>query len=162
MIAAMTRNRVIGKDNDLPWHLPDDFKFFKQTTEGHFVLMGRKNFESLPPKFKPLPNRPNVIITRKLTYDGQGAQVVHSLEEALDLAREANETEAFIIGGGEIFTIGLEHANRMYLTEIETELEGDTLFPEFDRSHWKEIMRKHHSADERHKFAFDFVIYEKK
>lgn len=162
MIAAMTRNRVIGKDNDIPWHLPDDFRFFKETTKGHFVIMGRKNFESLPDRFRPLPDRPNVIITRKKDYKGEGAEVVSSLDEALNKARQHNEPEAFIIGGGQIYKLGLEVCDRIYLTEIDTELEGDVFFPEFDKSIWKEVSRKHHTADDRHKFAFDFVIYEKK
>lgn len=162
MIAAMTRNRVIGKNNDIPWHLPDDFKYFKEMTRGHFVLMGRKNFDSLPDKFKPLPDRPNVIITHKSAFDGKGAYVVHSLEEALGLARSAGEQEAFIIGGGEIYRQGLEISDRIYLTEIATELAGDVFFPEFDLSQWEESLRNHHSADDRHKFAFDFVIYDKK
>ena len=87
MIAAMGQNRVIGKDNDIPWHLPDDFQYFKKTTEGHYVLMGRKNYESLPPKFKPLPNRPNVVITRNESYDAPGTEVVNSLEDAITLKK---------------------------------------------------------------------------
>lgn len=162
MIAAMTKNRVIGKDNDIPWHLPDDFKYFKETTKGHYVIMGRKNFESLPHKFRPLPDRPNVIITRKGKYNGEGAHVVDSLDKALDLAKQNGETETFIIGGGQIYEIALNISDRIYLTEIEAEIEGDVFFPEFDKSQWKETSRKHHKADDRHKFAFDFVIYEKK
>ena len=161
MIAAMGQNRVIGKDNDIPWHLPDDFQFFKKTTEGHHVLMGRKNFESLPPRFKPLPNRPNVIITRNPEYHADGAVVVNSLEEALDEANSNGEQEAFIIGGGEIYKLGLAYADTIYLTEINGEFDGDTIFPEFDKSIWKETDRKHHSTDDRHQFSFDFVTYQK-
>lgn len=161
MIAAMTRNRVIGKDNDIPWHLPDDFKYFKDTTQGHFVIMGRKNFESLPDKFRPLPHRPNVIITRQADYDGEGSYVVDSLAKALDLARANGEDEAFIIGGGQIYQMALPVADLIYLTEIDAELEGEVFFPEFDLTGWKEISRIHHNADDRHKFAFDFVIYAK-
>ncbi len=161
MIAAMSRNRVIGKDNDIPWHLPDDFKFFKDTTKHHHVIMGRKNYESLPHKFKPLPDRPNVIITRQANYPVEGAQVVPSLEAALEIARKAGEQEAFIIGGGEIYKLGLDIAEIIYLTEIDGEIAGDVFFPEFNKALWKEIDRRHHPADERHKFAFDFVTYEK-
>ena len=161
MIAAMGQNRVIGKDNDIPWHLPDDFQFFKKTTEGHHVLMGRKNFESLPPRFKPLPNRPNVIITRNPEYHAYGAVVVNSLEEALDEAKSNGEQEAFIIGGGEIYELGLAYADTIYLTEINGEFDGDTIFPEFDKAIWKETDRKHHSTDDRHQFSFDFVTYQK-
>ncbi|WP_258098406.1 dihydrofolate reductase [Marinoscillum pacificum] len=161
MIAAMGQNRVIGKDNDIPWHLPDDFQYFKKTTEGHYVLMGRKNYESLPPKFKPLPNRPNVVITRNESYDAPGTEVVNSLEDAIEIARKNNEEEVFIIGGGEIYKLGLAYADTIYLTEINGEFEGQTIFPEFDKSEWKEISREHHSTDEHHKYSFDFVIYGK-
>ena len=161
MIAAMDRNRVIGKDNDIPWHLPDDFKFFKDTTKHHHVLMGRKNYESLPHKFRPLPDRPNIIITRQKTYPVSGAQVVSSLETALEVARNSEETEAFIIGGGEIYRLGLDVAETIYLTEIDGEIEGDVFFPFFDKAVWKEVDRRHHPADDRHEYAFDFVIYEK-
>lgn len=162
MIAAMGQNRVIGKDNDIPWHLPDDFQYFKKMTEGHFVLMGRKNFESLPPKFKPLPNRPNVVITRNSGYEAAGTTVVNSLEAAIEEARKHQEPEAFIIGGGEIYKLGLEYADTIYLTEINGDFEGDTIFPEFDKNEWVEVSRQQHSTDERHLFSFDFVIYEKK
>lgn len=162
MIAAMGQNRVIGKDNDIPWHLPDDFQYFKKMTEEHYVLMGRKNYESLPPKFKPLPNRPNVVITRNKNYDAPGTTVVNSLEAALEVAKSNNEPEVFIIGGGEIYKLGLEYADTIYLTEINGEFEGDTIFPHFDQKEWAEVSREHHGTDERHLFSFDFVIYEKK
>lgn len=161
MIAAMSRNRVIGKNNDIPWHLPNDFKFFKDTTKHHHVIMGRKNYESLPHKFRPLPDRTNIIITRQPDYPVEGAQVVSSLEESLELARTAGEAEAFIIGGGEIYKLGLDIAEIIYLTEIDAEIVGDVYFPEFDKTIWQESERKHHPADERHAFAFDFVTYVK-
>lgn len=161
MIAAMGSNRAIGKDNDIPWHLPDDFQYFKDMTKGHYVLMGRKNFESLPPRFKPLPDRHNVVITRQPVYDAGTAKVVHSLEEALEIARVNQEPEAFIIGGGQIYELGLQYADKIYLTEINGAFEAHAFFPEFDTSQWKETSRKHHPKDDRHKFDFDFVIYEK-
>ncbi len=161
MIAAMSQNRVIGKNNDLPWNLPDDFKFFKTTTQGHHVILGRKNYESLPHKFRPLPNRTNIVITRK---DGYGQsdeiEVVNSLEKALKIAKDNNEEEAFIIGGGEIYKLGLSFASRIYLTEINAEIEGDVYFPEFDKSTWKEVNREYHPIDDKHPYSFDFVIYE--
>jgi len=123
--------------------------------------MGRKNYESLPPKFKPLPNRPNVVITRNESYDAPGTEVVNSLEDAIEIARKNNEEEVFIIGGGEIYKLGLAYADTIYLTEINGEFEGQTIFPEFDKSAWKEVSREHHSTDERHKYSFDFVIYKK-
>lgn len=162
MIAAMAQNRVIGRNNDLPWHLPDDFQYFKSTTAGHYVIMGRRNFESLPQKFRPLPGRPNVVISRNPDYEATGAEVVTSLEEAIALARQNGETEAFIIGGGEIYRLGLGICDRIYLTEIHGEVAGDTHFPEMDLTLWKSVSRVHHPADARHAYAFDFVIYEKK
>lgn len=162
MIAAMDKNRVIGKNKDLPWHLPDDFAFFKQKTRGHHVLMGRKNFESLPHKFRPLPDRTNIILTRNPSFQVKGTYVFSDMEEAVAFANQNGEDELFIIGGGQIYSMALDVADRIYLTEIAAEVDGDTFFPEFDPSVWKESGRKHHPADERHKFAFDFVTYDKK
>lgn len=162
MIAAMGSNRVIGKDNDIPWHLPDDFKYFKDTTKGHHVIMGRKNWESLPHSFQPLPGRTNIVITRQSDYSAKGEPVVQSLEDALEIAKQHNESEAFIIGGGEIYRMGLEYADKIYLTEIHEAFDGQVTFPDFDTSIWKETSRKHHSIDDRHKFSFDFVVYSRK
>ncbi len=162
LIAALAKNRTIGKNNDLPWHLPDDMKYFMQSTRGHYVIMGRKNYDSIPEKFKPLPNRTNIVVTRKKDFYAPGCLVVNSLEEGIDLARTANETEVFIIGGAEIYKLSLPEANRLYLTEINAEIDGDTFFPEVNKSEWEEVSRKHHDKDEKHLFDFDFVIYDKK
>ncbi len=162
LIAAMTRNRVIGKDNDLPWHLPDDFKFFQQMTKGHHVIMGRRNFESLPPKFRPLPFRTNIILTRKSTYDKPGVITVENLDKAFAVAKTAGDPEPFVIGGGEIYELALPKVERMYITEIDAEIIGDTFFPEINWTEWKEIARQKHGKDERHQYAFDFVVYERK
>ena len=162
MIAAMGSNRVIGKDNDIPWHLPDDFKFFKDTTIGHHVIMGRKNWESLPHSFQPLPGRPNIVITRQSDFIAEGGVVVDSLESALAIAKKSGEEEAFIIGGGEIYRMGLDLADRIYLTEINGDFDGSVTFPEFDQSKWEETSREHHAIDERHQYSFDFVVYSKK
>jgi dihydrofolate reductase len=161
LIAALSRNRVIGRNNDLPWHLPDDMKYFMQTTKGHHVIMGRKNYDSIPEKFRPLPNRVNIVVTRQPALTLPNCTVVHSLEEAVAIAREAGEQELFIIGGAAIYQLGIPLANRLYLTEIDATLSGDTYFPAFDKNDWKETSRQHHSADERHAYAFDFVIYER-
>ena len=161
MIAAMSKNRIIGKDNDLPWHLPDDFQFLKDQTKGHHVIMGRRNYESLPHKFKPLPHRVNIVLTRNESFEAEGTIVMESLVDALETARLQGDEEPFIIGGGQIYKLGLAHADRIYLTEIDAEIEGDTYFPEFDKEVWKEVERRHHPADDRHAFAFDFVTYEK-
>jgi dihydrofolate reductase len=161
LIAALAENRVIGRNNDLPWRLPDDMKFFMQSTKGHYVIMGRKNYDSLQDKFKPLPNRTNIVVTRQKELDAPGCIVVHSVENALGIAKENHEQEAFVIGGAEIYKIALPMAHRLYLTEIHANVEGDTYFPEFDKKEWKEVSRLPHSADERHPFAFDFVVYER-
>jgi dihydrofolate reductase len=161
LIAAQAQNRVIGKNNDLPWKLPDDMKFFMQTTKGHYVIMGRKNYDSLHEKFKPLPNRTNIVVTRQKDFKAPGCIVVHSVEKALAVAKENNEPETFVIGGAEIYNQSFPQATRIYLTEIAAAIEGDTYFPEFSKKEWKEISRTHHTADERHAYAFDFVTYER-
>ncbi len=161
MIAAVSTNHVIGKDNDLAWSLPDDMKYFKETTAGHHVILGRKNWESIPHKWRPLPKRPNIVITRNDQYQADGATVTHSLESALEIAERTNEDEAFIIGGGDIYRLGFEVADRIYITEVHAEVEGDTYFPNWDKSTWNEVSREHHPADARHAFAFDFVVYDK-
>lgn len=161
MIAALTKNRVIGKNNDLPWKLPDDMKFFMTTTKDHHVILGRKNYDSIPPKFKPLPNRTNIVVTRQKHFKAPGCIVVDSVEKGLDIARENNEPEAFVIGGAEIYKLGLPHADRLYLTEIDAIIDGDTYFPDFNKNDWRETSRTHHGIDDRHAYNFDFVIYEK-
>jgi dihydrofolate reductase len=160
-IAAMAKNRVIGKDNDLPWRLPDDMKFFMQTTKGHHVIMGRKNYDSLHDKFKPLPHRTNIVVTRQKKFEAPGCIVVHAVEEAINIARKNSEQEAFVIGGAEIYKLTLPVTNRIYLTEIQAPVEGDTFYPELNKKEWKEVSRTHHTADDRHAFAFDFVIYDR-
>ncbi len=161
LIAALTRNRVIGVNNGLPWHLPDDMKYFMQTTKGHHVVMGRRNFESIPEKFRPLPNRTNLVVTRQQNLVLPGCTVVHSVGEAVEIARKAGEKELFIIGGSAIYQLGLPLADRLYLTEIKTELAGDTTFPAVTSTEWKEVSRVPHGIDARHAYAFDFVIYQR-
>jgi dihydrofolate reductase len=160
-IAALSQNRVIGKNNDLPWKLPDDMKFFMETTKGHHVIMGRKNYDSLKGKFKPLPNRTNIVITRQSELEAPGCIVLHDVKEGLLIANKNGERECFIIGGAEIYKLAMPHTNRLYLTQIQANIDGDTFFPEFDKRQWKETSRTHHPADDRHAYAFDFVIYEK-
>ncbi|MBL6448168.1 dihydrofolate reductase [Fulvivirga sp. 29W222] len=162
MIAAVAENKVIGKDNDLVWSLPDDMRFFMNKTSGHHVIMGRKNYESIPYKFRPLPNRTNIVMTRQEGLIIEGTHIVHNLDEALHMAKSNQEEETFIIGGGEIYRLGLDVADIMYLTEIKASFEGDAFFPEFHHSKWQEIERIPHSIDEKHAYAFDFVTYKKK
>ena len=162
LIVAVSENGVIGKDNDLIWHLPKDMKFFKETTKGHHVIMGRKNLESIPHKFRPLPNRVNVIITRKTDYKADGCIVVNSLEDALAVAKENGEKEPFIIGGGQIYKLALDKnlVDRIYITRINHSFKGDTYFPKITEE-WKEISKESYNTDEKHKYSFTISILEK-
>ncbi len=158
IIVAKAENNVIGKDNQLIWHLPEDMKFFRKMTTGHHVAMGRKTFESLG---KPLSNRINYVITRNKSYDQEGVIVVYDIEEAIEKARLKGADELFILGGGEIYRQSLALADRLVITEVKTTVEGDTYFPEFEKSDWKEVSRDEHPSDDRHAYDYAFVIYEK-
>jgi dihydrofolate reductase len=157
MIAAAAENNALGKDNDLVWHLPDDFKRFKRLTSGHHIIMGRKTFESFP---KLLPDRTHVIISRKKDYSPENTIVVHSMEEALKVSKL--DDEAFIIGGGEIYKMGMEHADRIELTRVHGEFEADTHFPEIDKSEWEIVKDQFHDKDEKHDYSFTYLTYERK
>ncbi len=157
MIAAMTHNRVIGFENDMPWHLPDDLKFFKANTVGKPVIMGRKTFESIGSR--PLPNRPNLVISRNAELSIPGVQVFQSIESALKTLQDVDEV--IIMGGGQLYQQMLPQADKLYLTLIDADLEGDTLFPDWTAFQWNEIERNSHSVDERHAYAFDFVTLER-
>ncbi|HMP98857.1 MAG TPA: dihydrofolate reductase [Cyclobacteriaceae bacterium] len=161
LIAAVSQNRVIGKNNDLPWQLPDDMKYFMQTTKGHHVIMGRKNYDSIPEKFRPLPNRTNLVVSRQENLHAPGCLVFADLREAFNYSKAQGETEVFVIGGAEIYTLALPYADKLYLTEIKAHIEGDTYFPVFDQMEWKEISRTVHEADARHAHSFDFVVYQR-
>ena len=151
LIAAMDRNRAIGRGNALPWHLPDDLKHFKQVTLGKPVVMGRKTFESLG--CRPLPGRPNLVVSRQGVH-ADGVAVFATLEAAL-LAAQCQADEVMVIGGGQIYAQALPLAERLYLTRVETEIEdADTWFPEWDRDAWQLLEETHHPADERHPWPF--------
>ena len=155
-IAALDRNRAIGRAGAMPWYLSDDLKRFKALTLGKPVLMGRKTALAIG---RPLPGRSNLVLTRAGTAPFDGQAVVHSLDEAV--ARAGNG-ELMVIGGGEVYALALPHATRMHLTEIDTVTpDADTFFPAFDPGEWREIAREHHPADARHPLAFDFVDYER-
>ncbi len=157
LIAAVARDRVIGINNTLPWHLPEDLKHFREITRGHPVIMGRKTWESLPEAFRPLPGRLNVVISRQADYAAPGAQVVSSLEAALELAHDL--PEIFVIGGEQLYALALPQADRLLLTEVEMDVAGDAWFPEFSRETWMENSREVHvSADG---ITFAFVSYER-
>ena len=162
IIVAASENGAIGKDNDLIWRFPNDTRFFKDTTLGHHVIMGRKNFESIPHKFRPLPNRVNIIVTRQENYTARECKVVNSIESALDVARKNQESEAFIIGGGEIYQLALTKnlVDKIYLTRIHNEYEGDTFFKKLS-SQWREKSRIKYSADEKHPYVYSFITLEK-
>ena len=163
LIAAVAANGVIGKDNDLIWTLRDDMAFFKTTTKGRHVIMGRKNWESIPERFRPLPGRPNIVLTRDEAYSAEGAMTCASLASALDLARESGEEEAFIIGGAQIYRLALEAGvvDTMYLTHVEKAFEGDTWFPDFDAVQWNAQPMFRHVADERNECAFEVCRYDR-
>ncbi len=157
IIAAAGENNELGKDNDLVWHLPDDFKRFKQLTTGHYIIMGRKTFESFP---KPLPNRTHVIITRQKNYNPKGTIVVHSLKEAIEAAK--NDSQPFIIGGGEIYKQSLDVADKIELTRVHGTFEADTFFPDINEDEWELVNKEYHPADDRHKYPFTYLTYLKK
>lgn len=156
IIAALAENGVIGRDNRLPWHLPDDLKHFRRLTIGHPVIMGRRNYESLG---RPLPDRLNIVVTRDPGYAAPGCRVAHSLAQAFEAAAGAGEI--FVIGGGELYAQTLERADRLYLTCVHARVEGDTRFPDFDPGAWREVERVRHEADDRHPYAFSFVTLER-
>ena len=158
-IAAMSKNRVIGKDGDLPWHLPADLKYFKRKTLDHHIIMGRVNFETIG---NPLPKRTNIILTRNPYYAVSNAFVVHSLEEALSLAYENGEEEAFVIGGEEIYRLSLPYLDRIYLTEIDLVTDGDTFFPELSNDEWIVTAEEPHKKDENNPYDFVFRVLRRK
>lgn len=123
--------------------------------------MGRKNYDSIPDKFRPLPNRTNIVVTRQADFKAPGCIVVNSIERAVSIATSNGETELFIIGGADIYRSAMPVTQRMYLTEIQAQIQGDVFFPTLDKAEWKETKRTHHQADERHAYAFDFVVYDK-
>ena len=156
IIVAAAENNVIGNENKLIWHLSDDLKRFKDLTKGHHVIMGRKTFESMP---KALPNRTNVIITRKKDYIAENAIVVNSLEEALKIS--SDDPQPFIIGGGEIYKMSMNISDRVELTRVHHNFDGDTYFPEIDSKIWCEINRTEKKKDDKHKYDYTFITYEK-
>ncbi|HHZ94516.1 MAG TPA: dihydrofolate reductase [Flavobacteriales bacterium] len=164
LIAAVADNGVIGKDNDLVWSLPDDMSFFKASTRGRHVIMGRRNYESIPHKYRPLPGRPNIILSRNSDYDASPAALVTSLDEALEIARKAGETECFIIGGGQVYKMALDAGviDTMFISHVHGEPEGDAFFPEFDPSQWTLKVIDDHPVDEKHAFSFTICQYDKK
>jgi dihydrofolate reductase len=158
LVAAVARGRVIGRNGTIPWQIPEDVARFKSATTGHAVVMGRRTWESLPNRFRPLPGRRNVVVTRNATWSAEGAERVGSVEEALALLER--EEAVFVIGGAEIYAAALPHADQLLLTEIDLDVEGDTLFPEWKAAAFREVAREPHVTGEG--AAFAFVTYERR
>ncbi|MBL4704534.1 MAG: dihydrofolate reductase [Flavobacteriales bacterium] len=163
IIAAVAENDVIGKDNDLIWHIPADLKFFKDTTAGHHVIMGRKNYDSIPDKYRPLPGRTNVIVTRNKEFKAENCLVFHTLQDAINNAISEGDKEPFVIGGGQIYKLALAEnlVDRMYLSHVHEEFEGDTFFPKFETGEWNVVSTDRHEIDEKNPHAFTVKVYEK-
>lgn len=157
LVVAKNENNVIGDDNQLIWHLPNDLKHFKKITTGHPILMGRLTYESIG---KPLLNRTNIVITRNKNWSADGVVVTHSLQEAIKAGHDIDE-EIFIIGGGKIFEQSMELADVIELTEVYNDIDGEILFPEIDSEIWKEVSREEFEKDEKHQFDYSFVRYER-
>lgn len=163
LIVAVAENNAIGKDNDLIWRLPNDMKFFKDTTLNHHIITGRKNYISIPKKFRPLPNRINIVLTRQTDFNEEGCIISNSLEDAIIYAKNYNEKELFIIGGGQIYKEALEKGliDRMYVTHVHHDFDGDTFFPEIDENIWDKVSEVSNPIDEKHQYSYSFVVYEK-
>lgn len=165
LIVARASNGVIGKDNDLIWHLPADMRFFTQTTKGNVVIMGRRNWDSIPLKYRPLSDRVNVVVSRNNSLECAGAEVYNSLEDATTRCREKYpDRDIFIIGGGQIYrdSLAKNMVDEMYITEINASFEGDTWFPAFDPNQWEKEHILAYPADEKNAWSFDVYKYSKK
>jgi dihydrofolate reductase len=158
-VVAMDENRLIGRNNALPWRLPDDMRWFREQTLGKPCVMGRRTYDSLPDRFRPLPGRLNIVVTRNREYEASGAVVVHSVDEALRAAGDA--LEIIIVGGAELFRALWPEVDRLYLTQIHGAAAGDVFFPAYDPSEWREVYRREHPADDRHPFAFTWLILDR-
>ncbi len=158
-IVAMDQNRVIGYQNDMPWHIPRDLQYFKETTLGHTIVMGRKTFESLG---RLLPNRKHVVLTRSDATFPEEVTVLHSISELLNYIEDNKEETIFIIGGGDLFSQMLPYVHRMYITEIDASFQGDVFFPTFDKNEWNVIQKKKGIKDDKNPYDYYHVIYERK
>lgn len=164
LIVAMDLDRGIGKNNDLMWHLPADMRFFKETTTGHVVVLGRKNYESIPERFRPLPNRENAVLTRNISFEAPNCIVFHTLEECLNHYNNETSRTIFIIGGGEIYKQSLELnvVDEMYITHVNHSYGADTFFPLFNENEWSNEVVQNHPIDEKHPVSFEIRHYTKK
>jgi dihydrofolate reductase len=158
-IVAASENNVIGIDNGLPWHMPTDSAYFREKTLGHHIVTGRRNYEA---EGKALPGRTNLVLTRNRSLSLPDAIVLSTLEEAVEYARAGGEKELFIVGGEEIYRLAMPITQRIYLTRIHAEIEGDTYYPEPDWSEWVEVSRTEHDKDEKNPYDYDFLVFERK
>ena len=163
LIVAIAKNNAIGKDNNLLWHLPADMKFFKETTTGHCIITGRKNYESIPSKYRPLKDRTNIVVTRSLDYKEDNWAVCNSIEAAIELAKSIGEKEVFVIGGGQIYQECLEKnlIDKMYITNVDSVFEADTYFPEIDKNNWKSNQILEFKKDEKNLFEAKVFVYDR-
>jgi len=157
-IVAISKNRVIGKDNDIPWYLPADLKYFKKTTLHHHLIMGRKTFQSIG---HPLPKRTNIVLTRDAFFIATGCLIAHTLQDALEIAFDHDAEEVFIIGGGQIYELAMPFIDKVYLTEVDIDVEGTVLFPELPTSEWKEVSAIAHQSDEKNEHGYTFKVLER-
>lgn len=159
-IVAIGKNHVIGKNNQMLWHLPNDFKFFKTETTGHFIIMGRKTFESFP---KPLPNRTHIVITQQVDYVvAEGVVVVNSLESAIEYAKQHQQDRVFVIGGGQIYALAQDIVTDLYITYVDFETDGDAYFPQFDKNKFTAKLVQTQEVDEKHAYAFEIYKHHRK
>lgn len=157
IIVAIAKNGVIGKQGDIPWYLPDDLKHFATITKGHTVIMGRKTYESIVKRLgKPLPNRTSFVITSQNNFLAPGCVILNSVDEAVKMF-SSSDNEVFVIGGSEIYTKFLPISDKLYITEVDANCDGDVVFPPYAKDKWKQLTRKHHDVDEKHVYEFDFV-----
>jgi dihydrofolate reductase len=162
-VVAVAENQAIGKNKGLLWHLPKDMEFFKKTTYGHHVLMGRKSYESIPEQFRPLKGRVNIIVTRQQNFTAEGCRIVSSAEEGIQFAKDNGEDELMILGGGEIYKQLLDRADRIYLTRVHHSFpDADTFFPELTENEWRVVSNEKYMADEKHLYDFEFIYLERK
>ncbi len=163
IVVAVAENNAIGKNNGLLWHLPKDLEFFRKVTWGHHVLMGRKSYESIPEKFRPLKGRVNIIVTRQEDFKAEGCKVVSTFDEGIAFAKDCGEQELMILGGGEVYRQLLGRVHKIYFTKVHhTFPEADTFFPELKTNEWRVVSEENHRSDEKHKYKFDFMVLERK
>lgn len=158
-IVAVSLNKVIGKNNALPWKMPTDMAYFKKTTWGHHIITGRKNYEA---EGKALPGRVNIVLTHNFDYKIPDGIVVHRFDDAIAIASQVDEEELFVVGGAEIYKLSIPFTDRIYLTRIHAVIEGDTFYPEPDWNEWELISKESHMKDEQNPYDFDFIIYERR